>query len=183
MRSFSKAGVVVACLGLGAACAALRPTSVGVRGHGGPVAPRALPDGRPIPPSGTPADVGRPTPSPGAVSGPGSGVGDAGTRVVCRGTAPPSGWIAINYVPAPEQCPRRGAGAPSADSTANAAVLTRYAGHAVGTVLRVCADQRTPADWGLVAEGDDARTADGGARCPGAVREGAPTTRRIRRLR
>ena len=182
MRSLSKAGVVVACLGFGAACAALRPTSVGVRGHGGPVAPRTSPDGRPNPSIGTPTDVGRPTPSPGAVPGPGSGVGDAGTRVVCRGTAPPRGWIAVDYVPAPEQCPR-GAGTFSADSTANAAVLTRYAGHAVGTVLTVCADQRTPTDWGLVAAGDDAGTANAGTRCPGAGREGAPTTKRIRRLR
>jgi hypothetical protein len=183
MRSLSKASVVVVCLGLSAACTALPPTSVGVHGRGGPVAPGIRPDGRPIPPDGTPADVGRPTPSPGAVPGPGSGVGGVGTRVVCRGTAPPNGWIAVEYVPAPEQCPARGPGGPSADSTANAAVLTRYAGYAVGAELMVCADQRVPANWGLVAEGDAERAAEGAARCPGAVREGAPTTKHIRRLR
>jgi hypothetical protein len=99
-------------------------------------------------------------------------------RRICRSSSTPRGWIAVAYVSAPEQCPAR----PGADSTANAAsvaVLARYLGLPLGAVLDVCADQPTPNGWGMVTD----EPVDDATSCPGAVRGGGSTTKRIRRNR
>jgi hypothetical protein len=59
------------------------------------------------------------------------------------------------------------------------AILIRYTRLPIGAVLDVCADQPTPMAWTTVT---DEPTDDDGS-CPGAVRGGGSTTKRIRRVR
>jgi hypothetical protein len=117
-----------------------------------------------------------PTPAPGDLPGPNSGTRLAGERRVCRTTGVPRGWIVVDYVAAPGECPARA----GADSLATAAVLTRYEGMYRGATLEVCADQRTPFDWEVVRTEEPVIDA---TRCLGAVRDGRPTTKLIRRVR
>lgn len=101
-----------------------------------------------------------------------SGAGMAEQRV-CRTSSVPRGWITVAYERSANACPARVAG----DSSANAAVIVRYASAPINTRLDVCADQVTPAGWTTVR---DEAVEDAGA-CPGAARSGQITVRRIRR--
>jgi hypothetical protein len=70
---------------------------------------------------------------------------------------------------------------PSADSVAAAAsvaVVTRYVGLPLGSVLDVCADQPTPVGWAPVTD----EPTDDVSSCPGAARGVGSTTKRIRRV-
>lgn len=163
-----------------AGCAALRPTSVGVRGGSG--------DG-PRPRGGLPADApaagpaapGRPpSPEPGALPGPRGrpapvrATRHASERRVCRAGGAPRGWIAVAYVSAAGECPARS----GADSAATVAVIVRHAEWPRGAVLEVCADQRVPRAWVVDAQ----HAPEDPGRCPGAARAGAATTKRLRRV-
>jgi hypothetical protein len=134
--------------------------------------------GAPIPQAGAPGT----TPSPGTPDvGPQPGADrtprNADDRRICRSSTPPLGWIAVAYVSAPGQCPAR-VGADRTSRDATMAILTRYARFPIGAVLDVCADQPTPLNWTTVTD----EPADGADSCPGAVRGGGSTTKRIRRI-
>ena len=146
-----------------------------LRLRGGPPARGPVPQPGRMPGDlgGQPADPMPRTPGTGATPGSAGDTRYPGTRQVCRTSAPPRGWIAIAYVSGSGECPaRRGA-----DSVATAAVLVRYADHAVGTELDVCADQVVPQGWAMSRD----EAADGD-QCPGATRGDGPTSKRIRRV-
>jgi hypothetical protein len=135
--------------------------------------------GEPIPLGGAPGT--RPSPgTPAVAEQPGAArtPRNAADRRICRSSSPPLGWIAVAYVSAPGQCPQR-AGADSTSRDATMAILIRYTRLPIGAVLDVCADQPTPMAWTTVT---DEPTDDDGS-CPGAVRGGGSTTKRIRRVR
>ena len=164
---FATAGLLAVAI----ACGPL--SSARVRGPSTPGTMEPRPGTSPSDLGGWPADPPR-TPTVGGLPGPATGTRNAAERRVCRTSAVPRGWIAVAYVSGDGQCPaRRGA-----DSEATAAVLMRYADLSLGTVLEVCADQPLPEGW-LVAR-EQVSDAD---RCPGAVRDDGPTTKRIERRR
>jgi hypothetical protein len=135
--------------------------------------------GASIPPGGAPGTRPSPgTPDVGVQPGADRAPRNADDRRICRSSSPPLGWIAVAYVSAPGQCPQR-AGADSTSRDATMAILTRYARFPSGAVLDVCADQPTPTAWTTVTD----EPSDGDASCPGAVRGGGSTTKRIRRVR
>lgn len=120
---------------------------------------------------------GRAFPLPGTFPLPGATPDPAGAGVlrrICRTSSVPRGWIAIRYVADADECPT----SPDAENRYTAAVIQRYSGEPIGAVLTVCADQRIPSGW---VRDRDPESTDG---CLGArVRDGAPTTRVIRRVR
>lgn len=98
--------------------------------------------------------------------------GEVAARQVCRGSRP-SGWIAVRYV-ADEDC----ASSANEENPYSAAVIRKYRGLPLGSMLTVCADQGVPSGW--VRENADASA----GHCPGArVDEGAPTVYVMRRVR
>lgn len=99
------------------------------------------------------------------------GSGPTTTRA-CRASSIPRGWIAVAYIPVGDECPT----ADSYDGY-NGVVLERHRDRPTGTVLAVCADQRTPSGW-------TDKTAPPDVACPGArVSEGHPTAKLITRIR
>lgn len=105
--------------------------------------------------------------------GPDAVHGGVERRETCRAEGHPPGWIAVAYTRRGEECPA----ADDAYEGYSGVVLERYEHRAVGTVIIVCADRRTPVGW--FEERDPA-----GSDCPGArVSEGEPTSKRIRRVR
>jgi hypothetical protein len=152
--------------------------AVNLRGASGErgTAPADARGGWPAVVDGGPRRPTDPTPAPGELPGPNSGTRLAGERRVCRTTGVPRGWIVVDYVSAPGECPARA----GADSLATAAVLTRFDVLHRGATLEVCADQRTPFDWEVVRDQEPVIDA---ARCRGAVRDGRATTKLIRRVR
>lgn len=110
----------------------------------------------------------RPSP-PGVTPG-----GDAIAREVCRTGSMPRGWIAVRYTSSSERCPAP----PDGDDQYTTAVIYRYSNAPLGSTMTVCADQGLPQGWSRL--GGEVADAD----CPGArVREGAPTTYVMRRIR
>jgi len=65
------------------------------------------------------------------------------------------------------------------DTVYTAAVITRYSSLPPGSLLDVCADQGIPSGWVR----DDTEPDNVGESCPGAARNGASATYRIRRQR
>ncbi|MGQ0703658.1 MAG: hypothetical protein ACT4PM_11055 [Gemmatimonadales bacterium] len=91
---------------------------------------------QPIPVGGNP-----PVPS-GSVEGSlgTRGAAGGGSRLTCKTSRIPSGWIAVDYVVAGE-CQ------PAPNERYNGMVLIQHAGYAAGTVLVVCSDQPIPRGW------------------------------------
>jgi hypothetical protein len=93
---------------------------------------------------------------------------------VCRAHGRPSGYLAISYTMAGDLCPQN----PNSDDPYNGAAVERFTDRPVGSIMVVCADQGIPGNWVR----DHRRQVAAG--CAGArVREGQPTTVRIRRVR
>lgn len=107
-------------------------------------------------------------------SGPGAGR-SAVERRVCRTSGWPSEWVAVAYESVSTECPRSS----EADGTGIAATIVRLDAYPVGGRLDICADQVVPKDWAS----ESPETVDPPPRCPGAAPSGAPTTKRIRRVR
>jgi hypothetical protein len=93
------------------------------------------------------------------------------TREMCRAAARPDGWIVVSYLRLGDQCQKVG------DEPFNGVLLQKISGRPVGTVLEICADQVIPRDWHEIS-------GPVSAHCEGAnVKEGQPTTIRIRKFR
>lgn len=107
-------------------------------------------------------------------SGPGAGR-SAVERRVCRTSGWASDWVAVAYESVSSECPRRS----EDDSSGIAATIVRLDAYPVGAELDMCADQMVPKDWAP----ESAENVELPPRCPGAAPRGAPTTKRIRRMR
>ena len=73
----------------------------------------------------------------------------AASREICRGSAMPRGWIAVDYVHTSLQC-RTG----RRDNSANTAIIVRYTTLPAHSILTVCADQHLPSTWTREPEQD-----------------------------
>ena len=98
MRSTIRAAIASLLLGVAAGCGIVTSVHPHVRSTSGPAPGASEP-----PPSATLPGA---DPSPGAPTvGAARGTRSPEERVVCRASTPPSGWIAVAYVGAPEQSP------------------------------------------------------------------------------
>lgn len=170
-RSRSLSVALPALLTLGAC------QGVTMRPHGATAAPGTstgvAPLGRPADPT-APGDAGadgRARASDPRVAAAGHTSGEQ--RRVCRSGNRPRGWIAVAYVLGAGDCPLH----VGRDTVYTAAVLTRYAGLPIGSLLDVCADEHVPAGW--TREAPDPENV--GDSCPGSTRNGGSATYRIRR--
>lgn len=81
-----------------------------------------------------------------------------GSKMICRDSPAPRGWIALDYVAAGTCAPMS-----RTEPGPNAALITYYAGMVPETILLVCADQSVPRNWVRVTpEASDASS----SRCP-----------------
>lgn len=151
-------------------CAALQPSSVGIRGGRSTSGARPRVGDLPNDPAAGPtADPSRAD----VPAGPRRTTAAATTRRICRSGSRPAGWIAVAYeAESGDECPRAGTTA----SEHPIAVYVRYAGQPVQTTLEICADQPIPFEWV-----DDGAVDSG--QCPGAGPDGASAMKRIRKVR
>jgi hypothetical protein len=109
------------------------------------------------------------------IPNPRSSASQAGSKEVCRGSAMPRGWIAVDYISGSATCRSS-----MRDDGANTAVIVRYETLPPDAILVVCADQHIPYKWDREPE-EPSDAASG--QCPrrgGDTRSGPPIVR-IRR--
>lgn len=101
--------------------------------------------------------------------------GPAPSREICRSSALPRGWIAVDYIVS-SACRNS-----LHDSGANTALIVNYAAMEPETILTVCSDQHLPGGWERLPAEDTEASSSQCPRRPGDTRTG-PTVVRIRRL-
>lgn len=101
-----------------------------------------------------------------------TGANPAATRLACRGSGYPSGWVAVTYTDGLPEC--AGAG-----EKYSGALLQRHDLLSKDTELYVCADQRIPGDWVKLQIEPGVQP---GERCPSSEHPG-PVADRVMLLR
>jgi hypothetical protein len=99
----------------------------------------------------------------------------SGSKEICRGSALPRGWIAVDYVSSSGGCRSS-----MRDADANTAIIVRYETLPPESILIVCSDQHLPYEWARLPEEETDASSTQCPRRAGDTRKG-PTIVRIRR--